>query len=82
MAMVLLLTTLALTYSRGGLIVLVAAAALTIALGPERLRLGAALAAGVAGSVPPVLTVFLSDEPDHRRPERGRPHGRWAWCWR
>ena len=39
MALVLLLTTLALTYSRGGLIVLVAAAALTIALGPERLRL-------------------------------------------
>ncbi|HYI37490.1 MAG TPA: O-antigen ligase family protein, partial [Thermoleophilaceae bacterium] len=62
MALVVLLTTLALTYSRGGLLVLVAAVALVIGLGPERLRLGAALAAGIAGSVPPVLTVFLSDD--------------------
>ncbi len=62
MAMTVLLTTLALTYSRGGLLVLVAAAALTIGFGPERLRLGAALAAGVAGAVLPVLTVFLIDD--------------------
>ncbi len=62
MAMTVLLTTLALTYSRGGLLVLAAAAALTIALGPERLRLGAALAAGMVAAVPPVLTVFLSDD--------------------
>ena len=39
MALIVLLTTLALTYSRGGLLVLVAAAWLMIGLGPERLRL-------------------------------------------
>ncbi len=62
LSMVLLLTTLALTYSRGGLLVLAAAVALLIALGPERLRLAAALGAGLVGAVPPVLTTFLSDD--------------------
>lgn len=62
MSMVALLTTLALTYSRGGLLVLVAAVALIIGLGPERLRLAAALGAGLVGAVAPVLTAFLSDD--------------------
>jgi len=61
-SLVLVLTTLALTYSRGGLLVLVAAVALTIALGPERLRLGALFAAGIVGAVPPVLVTLVRDD--------------------
>ncbi|MGI8749342.1 MAG: O-antigen ligase family protein [Thermoleophilaceae bacterium] len=60
-SLVLVLTTLALTYSRGGLLVLVAAVALTIALGPDRLRLAALFAAGIVGAVPPVLVALVRD---------------------
>ena len=48
-ALVPLLTTIALTYSRGGLIVLAVALALLIGVGPDRLRLAAAVGAGVVG---------------------------------
>ena len=60
-SLVLVLTTLALTYSRGGLLALVAAVALTIVLGPDRLRLGALLGAGILGAVPPVLVALVRD---------------------
>lgn len=61
-SLVLLLTTLALTYSRGGLLVLVAAVALAIALGPDRLRLAALLGAGLLGAVVPVLVTLIRDD--------------------
>lgn len=61
-SLVLVLTTLALTYSRGGLLVGIAAVALTIALGPARLPLTAALGAGLLGALPPaVVGISLSD---------------------
>ncbi len=61
-ALVPLLTTIALTYSRGGLIVLAVALALLIGVGPDRLRLAAAVGAGLVGAVPPILVTFLSDD--------------------
>lgn len=62
LSLVLVLTTLALTYSRGGLIVAVAAIALVIAVGPARLPLAAALATGVIGMLPPtIVALSLSD---------------------
>ena len=57
-----LMTTLALTYSRGGLLVLAAALALLIGLGPERLRLAAATAVGIAGTIPPVVMAVVRDD--------------------
>ena len=94
-SLVLSLTTLALTYSRGGLLVLVAAVALVIAVGPDRSRLAAALGAGVAGAVLPVVTAVVRDDLTtdglpHPRAQRRRPDlpaRRWRsasrsrWCW-
>ena len=68
-----LLTTLALTYSRGGLLVLAAALALLIGIGPERLRLAAATAVGIAGTIPPIAARGRARRPHHRRAVGVRP---------
>ena len=61
-ALVLLLTTLALTYSRGGLLVLVAALALLVAIGPDRLTLAAVAGIGILGCAPAVLVGVMRDD--------------------
>src|SRR5687767_9516989 len=50
-ALVLLLVTLGLTYSRGGILALLLALAVLVAIGPDRLRLAAYTALGVAGAI-------------------------------
>ena len=63
LALVLLLTTLALTYSRGGLLVLVAALALLIGHRARAAAPGARPpAVGIAGSIPPDLSCSCSDD--------------------
>ena len=68
LALVPLLTTIALTYSRGGLLCLAAALALLIGIGPERLRLAATAGgrAGRRGAADPARV--LQRRPHHRRP--------------
>jgi hypothetical protein len=61
-AFVPLATTLALTYSRGGLLVLAAALVLLVVIGPDRLRLGACIAAGALGAVAPIAVAVLRDD--------------------
>ena len=58
--LVLLFATLALTYSRGGLIVLVAAIAVLLALGPDRPALAAVTGIGILGALPAVAFAFTS----------------------
>ncbi len=61
-ALVVLVLTLGLTYSRGGLLVLVAALAIQVFLGPERGRLASTAAIGVLGAVPAFLVGVLRDD--------------------
>jgi len=61
-ALVIILTTLALTYSRGGLLVLVAALALLVATGPDRANLAAFAGIGVLASLPAVLIGVTRDD--------------------
>jgi hypothetical protein len=61
-SVVVLVTTLALTYSRGGLLVLAIAVAVQIAIGPARLRLAACLGAGLAGAIAPILVAVLRED--------------------
>ena len=58
----LLLVTLGLTYSRGGILALLAALALLIAIGPDRLRLAAYAGLGVAAAVPAYLVAVVRDD--------------------
>jgi tetratricopeptide (TPR) repeat protein len=62
LALPVLVTTVALTYSRGGLGAMVLATLVLIALGPDRLR--SALLAGIAlvGALPALLVAFLRDD--------------------
>ena len=80
LALVPLLTTIALTYSRGGLLVLAAALALLIGIGPERLRLAATAAVGLAGAMPADPARVPQRRPDHRRPVGVRPQRTTACC--
>jgi tetratricopeptide (TPR) repeat protein len=61
-AAVLLLTTIGLTYSRGGVACLVGAVALLIAIGPDRLRLTVVTAAAVLGAAPALAIGFTRDD--------------------
>ena len=61
-SVVVLVTTLALTYSRGGLLVLAIAVAVQIAIGPARLRLAACLGAGLVGAIAPILVAVLRED--------------------
>jgi len=61
-ALVVLLLTLGLTYSRGGLLALVVAVGLLVAIGPERRRLAAVAATGLAGALPAFLFAVTSDD--------------------
>src|SRR4051812_45212015 len=61
-AAVLLLTTIGLTYSRGGVACLVGAVALLVAIGPDRLRLAVVTAAAVLGAAPALAIGFTRDD--------------------
>lgn len=63
--LVLLLTTIGLTYSRGGFAALVVVMVVLVAAGPDRLRTAAVAAAGVLGSVPPLAVGFMRDDLTH-----------------
>jgi O-antigen ligase/polysaccharide polymerase Wzy-like membrane protein len=62
---VLLLTTVGLTYSRGGVGALVVALAVALALGPDRLRLATATAAAVIGAAPALAVGFTRHDLTH-----------------
>src|SRR4051812_13243261 len=64
-SLVLLLTTIGLTYSRGGFAALVVAMVVLVAAGPDRLRTAAAAAAGVLGSALPLVVGFTRDDLTH-----------------
>jgi O-antigen ligase len=61
-ALVLLLVTLGLTYSRGGIAALVVSLGLLIAIGPERLRLASYSALGAACAVPAYAVAIVRDD--------------------
>jgi hypothetical protein len=61
-ALIILMTTLALTYSRGGLLVLLAALALLVAIGPDRANLAAIAGIGVVCSLPAVAIGVTSND--------------------
>ena len=62
LSLVVVLTTLALTYSRGGLLVLVVMVGLLVAVGPDRLKLLATGAVALLGAAPAVVCVLLRDD--------------------
>ena len=62
LSLVTVLTTLALSYSRGGLLVAVLMVGLLLAIGPDRLRLAAFGGVALLGAVPAVLCVLLLDD--------------------
>lgn len=61
-ALLVLVTTLALTYSRGGIAVMVLAVAVLVAVGPDRLRVACLSGIVVVGVVPGLLVAFLRDD--------------------
>jgi len=61
-AYVLLLVTLGLTYSRGGILALLAALVALVAIGPDRFRLAAYSLLGAAASVPAYLVAVVRDD--------------------
>ena len=61
-ALVVLLLTLGLTYSRGGLLALVVAVGILVAIGPERGRLAATAGIGLVGALPAFLFAIASDD--------------------
>src|SRR3954447_2426741 len=64
-AAVLLLTTVGLTYSRGGVAVLIIALIVLLGIGPDRLRLAALAAAAVLGAAPALAIGFARDDLTH-----------------
>ncbi len=60
--LIVLLTTLALTYSRGGLLVLLAALGLIVAMGPDRATLAATAGIGILGCLPAVIVGVTSND--------------------
>jgi hypothetical protein len=71
-ALVLLLTTIGLTYSRGGVAVLAVALIVLLALGPDRLRAAAVAAAGVIGAAPALAVGFTRSDLTHDLVPLGR----------
>ena len=61
-ALVVLLVTLGLTYSRGGILSLLVALAVLVAIGPDRLRLTAYTVLGIAAAVPAYLVAVVRDD--------------------
>jgi len=61
-ALVVLVSTLALTYSRGGIAVMVLAAMVLAAIGPDRLRMVCLSGIVVVGVVPGLLVAFLRED--------------------
>lgn len=61
-SLVVLLVTLMLTYSRGGLLVLVVGMALLLAMSSDRLRLAAVYGAGALGALPGFLVGVMRDD--------------------
>ena len=61
-ALVVLLVTLGLTYSRGGVLSPLVALAVLIAIGPDRLRLTAYTVLGIAAGVPAYLVAVVRDD--------------------
>ncbi|MBA3305513.1 MAG: O-antigen ligase family protein, partial [Thermoleophilaceae bacterium] len=61
-SLVILLITLMLTYSRGGLLVLMIGLVLLVAMSTDRLRLAAVLGAGVLGALPGFLVGVMRDD--------------------
>ena len=61
-SLVIVLSTLALTYSRGGIAVMVIAVAVLIALGPDRLRLVCLSGVVILGALPGLMVAFLRDD--------------------
>ena len=61
-ALVLLLVTLGLTYSRGGILALLVALAVLVAIGPDRLRLTAYSVLAAAAAVPAYLVAIVRDD--------------------
>ena len=61
-SLVVLLVTLGLTYSRGGILALLVAFAVLIAIGPDRLRLAAYTVLGVAAAVPAYVVAVVRDD--------------------
>jgi hypothetical protein len=62
LALIPLLVTVALTYSRGGIAVAVLAAGLVIAAGPDRVRLLAFAGVAVAAATPALFVAFIRDD--------------------
>ena len=62
LSLVVVLTTLALTYSRGGLLALAVMVGLLVAVGPDRLKLLALTGVALLGAAPAVLCVLLLDD--------------------
>jgi hypothetical protein len=62
LSLVVVLATLALTYSRGGLLVLAVMVGLLVAVGPDRLRLLAVGGVALLGAAPAVVCVVLLDD--------------------
>lgn len=61
-ALVLLLVTLGLTYSRGGILSLLVAFAVLVGISPDRLRVAAYAALGAAAAVPAYLVAVVRDD--------------------
>ncbi len=61
-SLVILVSTLALTYSRGGIAVMVIAVAVLVALGPDRLRVACLSGIVVVGALPGLMVAFLRDD--------------------
>jgi O-antigen ligase len=61
-SLVVLLVTLGLTYSRGGILSLLAALAVLVAIGPDRLRLTAYAVLGMAAAVPAYVVAVVRDD--------------------
>ena len=61
-SLVILLVTLGLTYSRGGILALLVALVALVAIGPDRLRLALYTAVGVAAAVPAYIVAVVRDD--------------------
>jgi hypothetical protein len=61
-SLVVLLVTLGLTYSRGGILSLLVALAVLVAIGPDRLRLTAYAVLGMAAAVPAYVVAVVRDD--------------------
>jgi hypothetical protein len=61
-SLVIVFSTLALTYSRGGFVVMVIAVSVLVALGPDRLRIACLSGIMLVGALPGLMVAFLRDD--------------------